>query len=404
MDVALVNANLVDSTSTEPQLGVSVLIREGCINQVTRSLGRTALDGAEVIDLAGAWLLPGLWDVHSHMIWPRWAPRDEPLMERFIRQGSESIAAFQMGITGQRVLGAADFSDVAWKRAFDRGLFLGPRLMVAGYLLEPTGGHMWHHPETAKADGADGFRRLVREQIKAGADLIKIAITGGVAGSAQESTDDIQMSPDELEAVFETASDRGLPVAVHAGNPRAVKAAVRLGARSIEHGYKLDEEAVSLMAQRGTYFVPTLRVTNLTEEAATGPHEKAHVARYPYPPLMRQRCNAVRPAHVQALQMALAAGVRIASGSDATLVDTSLIEIELLVRCGMTPMQALVAATKHGAEVAGLGDRLGTVEPGKLADLVVMAKGPLEDISNIRTVVMVFKGGQLVVDKRGLAH
>ncbi|MBI4337307.1 MAG: amidohydrolase family protein [Chloroflexi bacterium] len=400
MTSVLANANMIDGLAPEPRLKANLVIQEGRIQSVAAELGRTVREGARVIDLQGTWLLPGLWDAHSHMVSPRHAPPDETPMDRFLRQGREAMDAFQRGITAQRVVGAASFSDVAWRRAFDRGLFLGPRLAVAGHLLVPTGGHMAHKDVAQQGDGPADFRRLVREQVRAGVDLIKVATTGGVQGPEHESTDHVHFLPDELAAVCETARDRGLPVAVHAGNPQGVKAAVRAGVHSIEHGYVLDEEAIALMAQHGTYYVPTLRVTLLTEEAASSPYEKEYVARWPSPSLMRQRANALRPGHLEAFRMALAAGVRIASGSDAgPLADTSLIEVELLVRCGMTPMQALVAATRHAAEAAGVGDRVGTVAPGKLADLIVVAQSPLEDISNIRTLRMVFKAGELVVHK-----
>ncbi len=403
MKTVLTNATLIDGVSPEPRRNASVIIEDGRITKVGGEPSPTDREGAQVEDLDGAWLLPGLFDAHNHMVSPLsgfFLP-DEPMMDWYIRQGRECMDAFEAGLTSLRVVGAPDFSDVAWKRAFDSGMFLGPRLFVAGHALTPTAGHGKGMRATVEADGPDEFRRAVRQQIQEGVDLIKIIITGGVMGPAWDSPDHPHYLPDELQAAFDTAHQRGFKVAVHAGSPQAVKMAVRAGAHTIEHGYHLDEECVRLMAEHGTYFVPTLCITNLTAEGAQSPYEKAHVEEWPLPLNLRQRANDRRAAHIEAFRMAMEAGVRIASGSDAgPLKNTGLIEIELLVRCGMSPMQAIVAATKNSAEACGAGGDLGTVEPGKLADLVVLSSSPLENIHHIRTVKMVFKAGVLAVDRR----
>lgn len=396
MKTVLANANVIDAVSPEPRTRTSLIIQDGRITRITRALGRTDRVGAKVIDLTGMWLLPGLWDAHNHMVSPLHFPADETMMDRFLRQGREAMDAFHHGITALRVLGVSNFSDVAWRRAFDGGLFLGPRVVAAGHALTTSAGHGRGMGITLEADGSTAFRRLVREQILNGADLIKIIITGGVMGLKWDSPDHLHYLPDELEAVFQTAKERGYPVAAHAGNAKAVKAAVKAGAHTIEHGYDMDEEAVALLAQHGTYYTPTLCVTFQTKEAIVTKQHKAFMARWPLPSHLHQRANERRARHVESFRMALEAGVKIISGSDAgPLADTALMEIELLVHCGMSPMQAIVAATRRAAEASCMAQDVGTVEPGKLADLIVLAQNPLEEISNIRTLKMVFREGKL---------
>jgi imidazolonepropionase-like amidohydrolase len=293
--------------------------------------------------------------------------------------------------------------DVAWRKAFARGIFLGQRLFVAGHTIVPTAGHgaSYDYGQTVVADGPAAVRRAVREQIQGDVDLIKLVITGGVFGLRWDSLDQTDFLPDEIEAAFQTARQREYKVAVHAGNPEAVKIAVRAGAYTIEHGYVLDEEAIGLMVERKTIFVPTLCVTFLTDEAAESQYEKQWTTRWPLPLNLRERANQRRLVHLQAFKAALAAGVRIACGADQSpMAETTFLEIELLVRCGMTPMQAIVAATRVSTEAATAAKDLGTVEAGKFADLLVVGANPLNDIHNLRKTVMVFKEGALAVDKR----
>jgi imidazolonepropionase-like amidohydrolase len=188
---------------------------------------------------------------------------------------------------------------------------------------------------------------------------------------------------------------------VHATSHEAVKWAVRAGAHSIEHGYILDEEAVGLMAARGVYYVPTLALSHLTADQASTPYEQHYCQAHVLPEGYRQRANRFAPGHEDSFRMALAAGVKIASGSDqGPPREAALLEIEFLARCGLGAHGAIVAATHTAAELCQVADRLGTVEPGKLADLIVVAGDPLEDVHHLRQLVLVMKDGQVVVDKR----
>jgi imidazolonepropionase-like amidohydrolase len=395
----LTNASLIDGVQPEPQLRATVVVKDGRIARVGLTPPtRTERHETQVIDLGGAWLLPGLFDVHSHLSSPLQALPGETAIDLYLRMGKEAMDAFAAGITSVRVVGAPDYSDVAWRNAFSRGLFLGPRLVVAGPGLSSTAGHGRYK---TSADGPAALRKLVRQRIQGDVDLIKVYISGGVFGAHQETPNQTQFLPDEIEAIFQTAHQRGYKVAVHAGNPEAVKQAVRAGAHTIEHGYVLDEEAIHLMVKQQVILVPTLMITFVTDEAAESPYEKEYVKRWPLPLALRQRANEQRPAHVQSFRAALQAGVPIASGSDQNpLVQAAFLEIETLVRCGMAPMQAIMAATRVAAQAAAIDKELGTVEPGKIADLLVVNANPLDSIHHLRHTVMVIKEGRLAVDKR----
>jgi imidazolonepropionase-like amidohydrolase len=402
-NVILTNASLIDSVRPEPQLKAKVVVKDGRIARVGAA-GPTQTERREssVIDLGGAWLLPGLCDAHAHFISPLQEPPGETVIDRYLRLGKGAIDAFQLGVTSARVVGAPNFCDVAWRKAFARGMFLGPRLFVSGHSIVPTAGHGsgYGYGQKVVADGPIEVRKAVREQIQADVDLIKIVLTGGVFGLRWDSLDNNEFLQDEVDAAFQTAHQRGYKVAAHAGNAEAVKMAARAGALSVEHGYVLDEEAIRLMVERKTIYVPTLCVTFLTDEAAESTYEKEWTRRWPMPPNLRERANQRRQVHLQAFKAALAAGVRIASGADhSPLAETAFLEIELLVRCGMTPMQAIIAATRTSTEAATAGNDLGTVEVGKLADLLVVGADPLSSIHNLRKTIMVFKEGKLAIDK-----
>ncbi len=402
--IILTNASLIDGVRPEPQLKATVVVKNGRITRVGASPPTaTERQEAKVIDLGGAWLLPGISDAHSHFISPLQAPPGETVIDRYLRFGKGAIDAFQVGVTSARVVGAPDFVDVAWRKAFAQGTFLGPRLFVAGHSIVCTGGHgsAYGYGQKVVADGPAEIRRAVRQQIQGDVDLIKLVFTGGVFGPRSDNLDYNQLLPDEIEAAFKTAHQRGYRVAVHAGNAEGVKMAVRAGAHSIEHGYVLDEEAIHLMLERKTILVPTLCVTFLTQEAADSPYEKEWAKRWPLPENLLLRAKERRQVHVQAFKAALEAGVRIASGADQSpIAETAFLEIELLVRCGMAPMKAIMAATRISAEAAAAEKDLGTVEQGKLADLLVVGASPLESMHNLRKTVMVFKEGKLAVDKR----
>jgi len=291
--------------------------------------------------------------------------------------------------------------DVAWKRAFDSGQHVGPRLFASGYFLTTTGGHFLTSGHALEVDGPYGWVKAIREQIKNGVDHIKLNLSGGIMGPAWDLHTHSFLLDDEIRAAFEICRKRGFKVMAHATNPEAVKSAIRLGAHSVEHGYIMDEECIALLLEHQTWYVPTLAISHLTASQATNEFEADWVAERGLSPALCCRAEAASDMHATWFRKALDAGVRMALGSDIhPLKYAALLEMGLWVRDGATPWQTLVAATRHAAAVCGVGAELGTVEVGKLADLIVVGANPLEDITNVRRLQLVLKEGRVVSDKR----
>jgi len=311
--------------------------------------------------------------------------------------------ALRHGITGIRLLGDRDFIDVAWKRAFDAGVFVGPRLFVCGSYICATGGFGHHWPGAVQVDSPYEMRKAVREQLRQGADQIKLMLTPDVETTEDESMFDSELLLDEIQATTVVAHQKGKRVAAHAGGS-AIKTAIRGGVDCIEHGYYLDDEAVAMMVEHDVFYVPTLVMHQdqaLLQENGfleTDPRDRKRSMEARF---LIAVSGGVTPeysrVHLEGFQKALKAGVKIACGGDPNPIgEYTLLEIEHLVRAGMTEMEALIAATRTCADLCGVVDKLGTVEEGKLADLIVLSADPLDNIRNIHKLKHVFKGGSLV--------
>lgn len=390
--LVLTNANVIDCVGERPIVGGSVMIERGRIGEILDGSRSPDTRTADVIDLEGAYLLPGLWDAHIHPDYL--AATGVSAVEQTIAFGHRLMEALtEAGVVGVRCAGAAHFMDVAWKRAFDAGQYVGPRVFAGGHFL--TSGH------ALECDGPYGFVRAIREQIKNGVDHIKLNLTGGIMGPSWDRHWQSFLLDEELEAAFAICRTRGFRVMAHAASPAAVKAAVRLGAHSVEHGYMMDPECVEQLRDSNTWYVPTLAISHLTPDQANDPWEKRWVAQRRLSPDLCERADQVAGEHREWFRQALAAGVRMALGSDIRpLKEAALLELGLWVKNGATPRQALLAATRDAAELCGVGAELGTIEPGKLADLIVVDADPLQDITNLRQLRLVFKEGRLVSDRR----
>jgi imidazolonepropionase-like amidohydrolase len=397
----LTNATVIDCVNPRPVPGASVTIEQGRIVEVLDASQSPDTRQAEVIDLGGAYLLPGLWDVHIHPDYL--ASTGASIAEQTAIFGYRMMEALtDSGVIGLRCAGSAHFMDVALKRAFDAGQYVGPRLFACGHFLTTTGGHFLTSGHARECDGPYGFVRAIREQIKNGVDHIKLNLTGGIMGPAWDRHWQSFLLDDELEAAFAICRKRGFPVMAHAASPEAVQAAARLGAHSVEHGYIMDAESVESLRANGTWYVPTLAISHLTPDQASDPWEKRWVAERNLAADLCHRADLAAGTHRACFQQALAAGVKMALGSDIRpLKDAALLELGLWVKAGATPWQALQAATRHAAELCGVGEDLGTIEAGKLADLIVVAADPLDDITNLRRLLLVLKAGRIVSDKRG---
>ncbi|MCH7997157.1 MAG: amidohydrolase family protein [Chloroflexi bacterium] len=400
MKTVVTNCHLIDVVSDGPRPDASVAIEDGKITAIASGGGAVDSDGARVIDAQGGWLLPGLWDVHVHLMFPDPPPATIP--GRVIKYGLNAMEGLtESGVTGIRSGGIENWIDVAWRDAFDSGAYLGPRVFASGYFLTTTGGHAIRWPFSQQFDGPEGFIKGVREQIRNGVDHIKLNLSGGIMGPDWDRHWHSFFLQNELEATFEICHQRGMKVMSHAANPNAVKDAIRLGTWTVEHGYIMDDECIQMFLDRGVIYVPTLGISHLTPRQATNEWEQQYVEMKQISGQMLARADAAVEEHTRWFRKALDSGVKMALGSDLGPVkDAVHLEMGLWVRDGATPMQAIKAATKTAAETCEVGDVLGTVEVGKIADLIVVGADPLEDIANLRKLKMVFKDGKLVVDKR----
>jgi imidazolonepropionase-like amidohydrolase len=328
-------------------------------------------------------LLPDVHDMLGH----------EPTLPAAIRAGRNAMDALKRGFTGLRIVGERDYIDIAWREAFNAGVFVGPRIFAAGKIVTPTEGNSsepgW--PVEIYADGPDEIRKAVRENIARGIDFVKI-----FAPPLQE---------DEMATIIGLAHSHGLKVTAHSGGKSAHRAVVA-GVDCIEHGTMISDETIQLMAEKGVFLCPTV-VCNLSKEyireredrlAKLGfSDEKGVVEGRTLIAYADERSPKVAARHREIIVKAANAGVKILSGSDSNpLGELGLLEIEQLFLSGLTEMQALIAATRNCAEMCGVLEKLGTIEQGKIADLIVVEKNPLENISNLRKLKMVFKDGKSV--------
>jgi imidazolonepropionase-like amidohydrolase len=347
-----------------------------------------------VIDLEGGYVLPGLWNNHSHLADLLPDPKNilvnELVLPAAIRAGRNAMDALRRGFTSLRITGERDYIDVAWREAFDTGVFVGPRIIASGNPIAATGGHGTEPvgPVALEIDGPYEMRRQVREHLANGVDLIKIMVD--------------ELHRDEIEAAIETAHANGVKVVGHAAEPGA-GLAVGLGIDCIEHGYRLTDETIRMMAEKGTFYDPTI-VCNLSAEYISEREARIAEVGLDEDPIAIEGRIAVAYADErspeaarlqrQILKKAFAAGVKVITGSDSNPIDEiGLLEIEQFVFSGVSEMDALIAATRSSAEMVGRAEELGTIEVGKIADLIVVRENPLEHISNLRKLSMVFKDG-----------
>ncbi|MDH3603966.1 MAG: amidohydrolase family protein [Candidatus Tectomicrobia bacterium] len=400
MRVVLTHATLIDCVNPEPIADASVMVQDGRIVEVRPGGETPDTVEAEVIDLQGAYLLPGLWDLHIH---PEYlASTGASVAEQTVQFGRRLMECLtESGIIGLRCAGSAHFMDVAWRNAFNSGQVIGPRLFASGYFLTTTGGHFLTSGHARECDGPYGFVQAIRDQMKHDVDHIKLNLSGGIMGPSWDRHWHSFLLEDEIKVAFTICRQREFKVMAHATNPEAVKAAIELGAHTVEHGYIMDDACIELFLKHDTWYVPTLAISHLTPEQAENEWERRYLEQRGLTPDLCCRADAAAEEHRKWFQRALQAGVKMALGSDIRpLKDAALLEMGLWAKNGATPWQTLLAATKHAAEVCGAGDELGTVEVGKLADLIVVADNPLDDIQHLRQLHLVLKEGHIVADKR----
>jgi len=388
--LVLVGASLIDGTGAEPVRGRAVVVVGDRITQVVDD---ARAPRGRRIDLSGCTLLPGLINCHVHLCFgaeadPVRAMKDEPhalTALKALRRAQETVEA---GVTTVRDLGGRDYAEFAVRRAIAEGLFPGPRILGAGRPVCMTGGH--GNSIGREADGPDDVRKAVREQLKAGADVIKLIATGGVMTPGVEPGSP-QLTLEEMRAAIEEARKAGRRTAAHAQGSTGIADAIEAGITTIEHGIFLTDEIIATMKGKGVFLVPTL--------AAPAAISSGGLAAG-IPDYMVRKSDAVVTAHVASFRRAHQAGAQIAAGADSgtplNFHGSLLPELELMVKYGMTALEAIRSATLVAAEALGLGGETGRLAEGHAADLLAVTGDPAERIGALSDVRLVLARGAII--------
>lgn len=399
-DYVIHAGRLIDGKSNKATEKMSVIVKDNRITDIKSGYVASA-EGQKVIDLKNHTLMPGLMDMHSHVdmivdaeYYTKNFFKDEADQALRATQFTEDL--LMAGFTTVRNLGGTVSLNI--RDAVNAGYIPGPRIYAAGIGISTTGGHLDHTnglnkqlshlfgppgPVKGIIDGPYAARQAVRQRYKDGSDVIKLAVTGGVLSMAK-SGDNPQFMADELEAIMEAANDYNFVVAVHAHGEKGMKRAVEAGVHSVEHGTYMTPEIMKLMKKKGTYYVPTISAGKWVEKHADS-----------YPAIIQPKARAVGPKMQDTFAKAYKNGVKIAFGTDNGVFPHALSgdEFVYMVEAGMPAMKAIQSATVNTADLLRISDKLGSVEVGKLADLVAVEGDPLEDITLMTDVKFVMKDG-----------
>ena len=400
---AIVGASVVNLNGGPAVTNAAVIIEGDRVVTIGPAASTPIPPGAEVIRAAGKWVVPGLMNMHTHygLVLPGRQGAElanESEAGLALRMAANARTSLLTGVTTTRSTGESKGADYALRRAIERGEAVGPRIFTAGETLNVTGGHGWGVGEDG-LDSPDAFRRAVRRRAFDGAEWIKIAISGGIADTHGDIAAS-HMTKDEVAAVTEMAHRHGMKVTAHSGSPGATLEAIEAGLDCVEHGYFLTDQVLARMAEKGVWYVPTIVVAQ--------PTVMEFFKKIGSPDWYLARVASVGESHWKTLQNAIKLKVKIALGTDQFPYEpndgttATIREAQYYVEAGMTPLQALRSATIEAATMLGSQDRVGSVEPGKLADLVITDADPSRDIRALRGIKFVMKGG--VVYRNDLAR
>ncbi len=400
--VALTASRIIDGISSKALLDSAIIVDGKTITDIVKIDKLPA--GIEVVDLGEATLMPGMIDAHTHPLLTSGDYQNDHLSQSSAYKSLRAAAFLQdllrAGWTGMRVAGDGDvfYGDVDIKRTIDEGSIVGPHMAVASHYLSITGGGgdlNYISPEQTLiadglvVDGVDEIRRAVRTEIKYGSDWIKVLATGAYL-SVGDSPKNVSFSPEEFQTVVDEANRQGVPVMAHAHATAGIKQAVLAGVRSIEHGTFLDDEVINLMAKREIWLIPTIYIGDYYDEAGTLREDERNAYYIEHE----------RPTWIKWLTKAHKKGVKIGVGLDfgaqGYKPNVFAREFAALTEIGMTNMEAIQAGTRVNAELLGWDDRLGTLQTGKLADIIAIVGNPLVDISKLESVSFVMLGGKII--------
>lgn len=404
------NGTLIDGNGGESLPNAAILVKDGEIIEVgTEDTIQLPFEEIGRIDANEMFILPGFIDTHVHIMANGFRFEDNmynPLSYLFFRGVDNLKQTINAGVTTVRDAGLAD---IGVKRAVDEGLINGPRLLISVMPLSTSGGHFDFYlksgfdmkisysglPESV-CDGEEEVRKRVREVLRAGAEFIKVMVTGGVI-SINDKPEQTQFTVEELKVMIQEGKYHGnVKVMAHGHGAEGIKNALNAGVHSIEHGTCLDDECIRMMINQGTYLVPTLVVTNYNNKLA----EEGNLPEYSI-----NKAIEMMGIHETNIRKAYQEGVKIVMGTDCGIVPHghNLKELGFLCDIGMSPGEAIMAGTKNAAESLEIDDKLGTIEPGKLADIIISKKDPIANIKSLgnpNNIMLVMKEGKIVKDLR----
>jgi imidazolonepropionase-like amidohydrolase len=382
---------LIDGNGGKPIENAYMVTEDKKITKIGKFVDLESTNGYEVVNLDGKTIMPGLINSHVHIVMEPAADPNSILMgesrhKTVIRGVVNLKKQLNSGTTFFRDMGGLDYIDLELRDAIKSGLLEGPEFLASGKVITMTGGHGW--PMGREADGPEETRKAAREQLKAGADVIKIMATGGVMTKGVEPGSP-QLTMEEMKAAVDEARKAGKKTATHAQGTTGIKNAIRAGLDSIEHGIFLDDEAIQMMVDNGTFLVPTLVAPYFIVKHG----EAAGIPKFAV-----DKANYVMEYHLDSFRRAHKAGVKIAMGTDSGTPfnkhEGAPWELKMMAENGMTVMESIVASTKGSAECLGIEKEYGTLEAGKYADFLVMEKNPLENLDALFDIERVYKLGK----------